>query len=288
LVIGERKGAIGLHPGDHVCWTYGSDQEHREVLTGFLTQGLKRNERVVYLGRRYSEDTVLSYLRQAGVADKQFRRLGQLVIEDLHQAVLGDGEFQSERSARAFQQAAAQAVADGYRGLRVAGETASLVPGSLNALALVEHEFWVTPTVASAPLTALCGYDTRFCDPDCLLAAQAVHPLRVTSASMRASSFHLGIGARGEVVFEGKADWSCRGAFQLALQAAAARGSSRLVLDLGQLGFIDLSCLRALVKLSQELAPQRRSLVLRSSSEVTQMIMHPSLGFDPPSNLHLC
>jgi anti-anti-sigma factor len=286
-VISELKADAELYPGDHVCWTYASDQEHREVLTRFLAQGLERNERVLYLGHRYDEETVLGYLQEAGVADEDFRRLGQLVVQDIHRALQGDGSFPSKGGGQVLEQAATRAVADGHRGLRVASESGSVAPALLSAAALLEHELWATPMVVRAPLTALCGYDARFCQPDWLLAVQAVHPLRVTGSSVRPSPFRVGSGNCGETVLEGKVDWRCRAAFRLALQAAAVCGPAELVVDLAGLEFIDLSGLRVLVELCQELNSKRRSLILRSPPEVVRRIMHPSLGFDPPSNLHL-
>jgi anti-anti-sigma factor len=152
----------------------------------------------------------------------------------------------------------------------------------------VEFEFWVNDIVASAPLTGLCGYDARFCDPDWLLALQAVHPHRITGPSVRQSPFAVGGGDEGGIVIEGKLDWSCQEAFRRALGAAVSCGPEELVVDLGGLRFIDLSGLRTLVELGRELRLEGRSLRLHSCSELARMIMHPSLGFDRPSNLHLC
>src|SRR2546422_9091313 len=61
-----------LQHGDHICWIYGSDEEHREVLTHFLKEGLEGNERVLYLTRHFTDERVIEYLREAGVAADEY------------------------------------------------------------------------------------------------------------------------------------------------------------------------------------------------------------------------
>src|SRR2546425_12758837 len=69
-----------LQHGDHICWIYGSDEEHREVLTHFLKEGLEGNERVLYLTRHFTDETVMEYLREAGVAAEDVLPPGELVF----------------------------------------------------------------------------------------------------------------------------------------------------------------------------------------------------------------
>src|ERR671924_1996297 len=70
------SGPQPIQQGTHICWTYGSDQEHREVLTNFLKGGLERNERVLFLTRRSHDETALAYLRDAGVEVEEYLRSG--------------------------------------------------------------------------------------------------------------------------------------------------------------------------------------------------------------------
>jgi anti-anti-sigma factor len=258
------------------------------VLTRFLKDGLERNERVLYLARRFSETSVMGYLREAGVPAERFSDTGQLVFLDAEAAYLGEDGFQAQRMEQAFRQAAAQAVDDGFSGLRAASETEWLMPRFVNPSRFVEYEFCVDHVVQSLPQIGLCGYDARYLDPDCLLALQAVHPHRITGPSVRQSPFRIARGELGEIVVDGEVDGSCHEAFRLALGAvAAAHEPEEVVLDLERLRFISLSALRVLVDFGWELNLEERSLILRSLPEVARRIMHPSLGFDRPSNLHL-
>lgn len=275
----------GLQAGDHICWTYGSDEEHREILTRYLKEGLGRNERVLYLARRFTADKVMGYLQEAGVAAEEFLRSGQLVFLDAEAAYLDKDGFQPERMGEAFRQAATQAVTDGYRGLRAASETEWLIPQFVSPASFVEYELWVDHIVGSLPQIGLCGYDARHCSPEWLQALQAVHPHRITGRSVPQSSFTVTSADRGEIVVHGEVDWRCREAFQLALGAAAACAPAEVVLDLDGLRFLDLSGLRALPGLARALRAEGRTLTLRSLSSVAKRVMHPSFGFQLPSNL---
>src|SRR5438270_8072538 len=150
-MLGCVRNGRELQHGDHICWIYGSDEEHQEVLTRFLKEGLERNERVLYLTRHFTDKKVMEYLRAADVPAEDVLRSGQLVFLKAETAYLGEGGFRPERMEQAFRQAAAQAVADGYRGLRAASETEWLIPAFVSPASFVEYEFWVDRVVASLP-----------------------------------------------------------------------------------------------------------------------------------------
>jgi anti-anti-sigma factor len=285
--VGELTREVSLDHGNHVCWAYGSDQEHQEVLTHFLKEGLESNQRVLYLSRRFTDEKVMSYLREAGVAADDVFRSGQLVFLDAETAYVGEEGFQPERMEQAFRQAAAQAVDDGYRGLRAASETEWLLPTFVDPARFVEYEYWIDRVVAGLPQIGLCGYDARHLNPDWLLALQAVHPHQITGPSVRQTPFRVGSGMNGEIVVEGEVDATCHEAFRLALRAVAARGAEEVVLDLEALDFISLTALRVLVDFGWELNLEGRSFFLRSLPEVAKRIMHPALGCGRLSNLQL-
>jgi len=281
------RDGCGLRSGDHICWVYGSDEEHREVLTYFVKDGLNRDERVLYLSRRFTADKVMEYLREEGVDADEPLRSGQLLFLAAEAAYLGEGGFDAERMGDAFREAATQAVVDGYRGLRAASETEWLIPDFVSPARFVEYELWVDPIVASLPQIGLCGYDARQCNVDWLVALQAVHPHRITGRSVPQSPFRITMAEQGEVVVHGEVDWRYREAFQLALGAAAACAPREMVLDLEDLRFIDLSGLRALPALARSLRAEERTLTLRSLSSVAKRVMHRSSGFEIPSNLEI-
>ena len=64
-------GITDLAPGDHLCWVYDTEEEHRAVITPFLRQGLERGEKVLYIVDAHPAETVLAYLRKAAELVKE-------------------------------------------------------------------------------------------------------------------------------------------------------------------------------------------------------------------------
>src|SRR2546425_5054197 len=122
-MLGCVRGGRRFRHGDHICWIYGSDEEHREVLTHFLKEGLEGNERVLYLTRHFTDETVMEYLREAGGAAEDVLPSGQLGFLNAETAYLGEERLPAERLAQALLQAATQDVADGDRGRPAASQT---------------------------------------------------------------------------------------------------------------------------------------------------------------------
>jgi MEDS: MEthanogen/methylotroph, DcmR Sensory domain len=65
--VGVLDHIAGLQTGDHVCWTYASDAEHRQVLTTFFAEGVARGEKVFYLADdETAAERLLDALRDEG------------------------------------------------------------------------------------------------------------------------------------------------------------------------------------------------------------------------------
>ena len=77
---------MDLEVGDHLCWLYSTEREGRAVVLLFLLQGLGRGQKVIYIVDATDVETLLSYLRDAGVDPAPYLDSGQLSIltaEDL-------------------------------------------------------------------------------------------------------------------------------------------------------------------------------------------------------------
>src|SRR5688572_16202481 len=98
----RRSGSIAigspmhLQSGDHVCWAYGSDAEHREVLTSYLLDGLHRHERVAYYAPNGGQDRAAEYLTDAGQDVPALLAGGQLLVEPAEDAYLPNGRFDAD------------------------------------------------------------------------------------------------------------------------------------------------------------------------------------------------
>src|SRR5665647_1367853 len=69
-----------LQPGNNLCCIYDTEEEHRELLTPYLKNGLDKHEKVIYIVDAHTAETVLGYLRDAGVEVEPYLSSGQLAI----------------------------------------------------------------------------------------------------------------------------------------------------------------------------------------------------------------
>ena len=86
-------GITDLAPGDHLCWLYETEEEHRAVITPFLRQGLERGEKVLYIVDAHPAETVLAYLREDGLEVEPYLARGQLCILTSADTYLREGVF---------------------------------------------------------------------------------------------------------------------------------------------------------------------------------------------------
>lgn len=239
------RDASSLRPGDHACWVYDSDESHRATLIPYIREGLARGERVLYFHFRQDPAAILDALREAGEPVDDLVARGALVMQEATAAYLAGGSFDAAAMVAGFAAGAAAAVEDGFTGLRAAGETEWLVPEHLEAETAAAYEFACAAAFGGAPLTGLCGYDARYCDPLVLQSVEAVHPVRIRDDEQSAPFWVLpapdGVRVGGEV------DFFWASSFERALSAACSERPDDSF-DVSALRFVDAAALRSIVR----------------------------------------
>ena len=135
----------------HGCAVLSSAEQGWEALTGFITDGIERQEQVVLAGLRADQvaDLVRRLRDEEGVDPDPAMVDGQLVVMD--EAVsrgffgLPPKDFADQLTGQVE-----QAVRDGYPGVRLSG----LYP----AVGVAPHELALDGLVRAVPLTVLCPY----------------------------------------------------------------------------------------------------------------------------------
>ncbi len=172
-------GVNDLHPGDHLCIIYQSEDEHREVLTEYLRQGLRSNQRVLYIVDAHTARQVSDYLRDAGLDPQAAEQRGQLVLLTRDDAYTKGGAFDPEAMVALLQQETERAVADGYAALRVTGEMSWALRGLPGSERLIEYENLLNQFFPGSSALGLCQYDRRRFSPAMLLDVLRTHPIAV-------------------------------------------------------------------------------------------------------------
>ena len=249
---GQVREPGDFHPGDHICWTYASDNEHRRVLTAFVAQGLQAGERVAYFAPRGQDVRLLEYLRACGVNPDPLVVEGVLVLGRAEDAYSASGSFDAGASLAGFRAMAQQAVADRYTGLRVAGENAWILTDPSYRALWPAYEVRVDRTIASLPLIGMCSFDLRECGDEIAQLMDAVHPLRL-GAPAAESKFHLHSDHDSGVVVQGELDLATSDTVASLLQALAEEDVVSRI-DLSGLEFADVQGMRAIAGAARAMA----------------------------------
>ncbi len=235
---------MDLRLGDHICWTYSSDQEHRTVLTSFVAEGLQEGQRVAYFAPRGEESRLIDYLRDCGVDALGLISEGRLILGSAEQGYCPDGCFDADESLLGFRAMAEQAAADGHTGLRVAGENGWILADWLHRATWPGYEVRVDRMIAGLPLIGMCSFDLRECGDGVVELMDAVHPLRLGN-SAATSAFHLHSNRDDGVVVQGEVDMATAETVESLLQAVANDDLIKRI-DMSGLSFVDVQGMRAI------------------------------------------
>jgi len=171
-----------LETGQHVSYMFHSDVEREFVLSLFITQGLKRGQRVVYIADTLSARTVLPWIWRCGLKGENYIASHQFKILKADGTYLPKGTFDPDKMIDRLYTEAVNAVGEGYSALRITGEMTWALRGAPGSDRLLEYESRVTPLLASIECLAMCQYDKRQFDTSFLKSVIQCHPVRFGTA----------------------------------------------------------------------------------------------------------
>lgn len=165
--------------GTHVCLFYTTKAELLEISVPFLAAGLASNERCYWgVADPLTVDEAKRALREAVPDFDNHEARGSIEVRRfVDQYLPAGGTFDPYEMAGAWKPFLAQALADGYSGLRGTGTTEWLPKSDWQSFA--EYERQVDESVAGHALKFLCSYSIPMCGPLELLEAARSHPLAI-------------------------------------------------------------------------------------------------------------
>jgi PAS domain S-box-containing protein len=163
--------------GDHLCFFFENDVEHRHFIAGFVRHGLKRNERILYLADATPQENILQYLREEGLDADGAVASGQLRIRTAKSVYARNGTFQPEETIVTLWNETQRALADGFRAMRVTTEMSWTQREILNTERVFEFESRLNTFIPDSFCMMACQYDRRRFKPLVLLEALTSHPV---------------------------------------------------------------------------------------------------------------
>jgi anti-anti-sigma factor len=246
-----------LRLGDHVCWTFDDDRERSEAMVGYLRDGLRRRQKIMYFTDSRPTSTTFVDLEARGVAIEAGLRSGQVTVStsDAH---LTTGRFDPGAMLRRWSREFAQASREGYAGVRAVGDMSWRQWPMPQPEHLTSYEAELTRVCSDGHGMSICLYDRRVFSKSDLNRVSSAHPGTVGPRSggdwvplLRMARTCDPPGVR----LIGEADLSNRDALHTLLRRlvdAAAAHAAPVVVDLTEVTFVDACAARALVRAEME------------------------------------
>jgi anti-anti-sigma factor len=251
----------GLVPGDHVCCSFGSDDELQTIIGRHARNALDRGARFFYLADRSDESTVRDFLDEAGIDAAAGLASGQILIA---RWFVPDGELDVEAMVAFFEELKANSLEAGYSSFIGAGEMSWSLDRQDEAHRVLRYELEVNRAYAAADAIGVCLYDRRLFDETVLAPLEAAHSYRVcthdhgTTVTRRrltvTESDGLFVTLRGELDIDS--------APYLAARLAARPTDDDVVVDIAGLDFVDIAGCRQLVEAADRLDAGNRMVLL--------------------------
>lgn len=186
--LGRQMAA--LRHGDHTCLVYESEEEQVRAAAHFIAEGLRRGERCAFDGDARTAEHVTAALRGAGVNTGRERERGALVYSTSRDTYLGAGRFDPEGQFRRLGGLVERSLAEGFTGLRHAGEMGWALGSEPGCERLLEYEAGLNGLLPALNLTGMCQYDRRRFPAEVVRDALRAHPVAVLSDRVRPNHFY--------------------------------------------------------------------------------------------------
>jgi PAS domain S-box-containing protein len=175
----ERELA-GLEHGAHLCTTHEGMTDQLAVAVPFIKEGLARGERCVSVGDESTVPELTRALSAAGVEVARDLERGALqLVTSLDVSRLNSGQFDPLTMVNFLRRTEAQAISDGFPGLRVDGDMTWAMGLGVPRGRLIEFEIRLEQFLKDCRSVVICQYNRSRFDPAVIQAVLRTHPVVV-------------------------------------------------------------------------------------------------------------
>jgi PAS domain S-box-containing protein len=180
-----------LGPGAHLCTTHEGMAEQIAVAVPFIKDGLTRGERCVYIGGESTTEELTRALSASGVDVARELERGALQFATyVDVAYLDSGEFDPHVMVDFLRRMEAQAIADGFPGVRGAGDMTWAMGVGVSADRLIEYEVLLDQFLKDSRLVVICQYNRSSFNPVLIRDVLRTHPVAILGASVCPNPFY--------------------------------------------------------------------------------------------------
>jgi len=148
-----------LKPTDHIIFVYQSQEAKHNILFNYIKIGLENGEAGVYVASDEKPNEIRDAMKRFGVDVEKYEKTGALRILGYTDIYMREGKFDISTTIGMWNKLYDEAVARGFKGLRVTGEMACFFKHDL-LQELVEYER-ALHRVLDLPIIAICAYNSE-------------------------------------------------------------------------------------------------------------------------------
>jgi PAS domain S-box-containing protein len=179
-----------LKPGAHLCCIYETVEEHQKLLSNLLGQGLKRNEKVLYIVDLKNAEKTLSYLKNDGIKFNESLKENKLVVINALDANLFGNNFSPNKLLEFIKNESVKANSDGYPALRVTIDM-SLITKVNHLKEFITYDTILNEFFPSPHCITICLYDIRWFEPKVLLDVFTTHPMVIVGNRIYDNHYYI-------------------------------------------------------------------------------------------------
>src|SRR5258708_35940152 len=162
--------------GAHLCFLFDSEAQHQQTLSTFLSNGIRQDEKILYLFDAHSAENISTYLSGLDDSFDKLNKDGRISFLNAKSVLLRKSGFNPDDALALLWQETQRALADGFKGLRVTIDMSWAVGQGVGIDRLFEFESKVNTFIENSWCQLLCQYDRRVFRPMDILEALATHP----------------------------------------------------------------------------------------------------------------
>lgn len=252
-------------PGDHICLTYDGDDQFRTAVVGYFEAGIKANERLGFFAPQPKLAELTVWLTAAGVDIGGLAAAGQIVVGEVASAYLPGGEFNPDARIASFVESINEALADGFAGLRVVGDVATIMSDPGVRGGWTSYELRADLLAARMPFSAICSYDRRRCASDTFGPAASVHSMHLGEIPFL-PGYRVTAHPQGGLSVAGEIDFAS--APDVARLLVDAAGDAAPAIDVSGVTFIDAAGMRTVAAAASAAAQHHPRVEITGASRL--------------------
>jgi hypothetical protein len=185
-------GGINVPLGSHLALFYRNLDQLHAVTVPFIQKGLEQGDRCIYIVHEESREGLQEILQGHGVDVTAALTSGQLSMLTAEESYLAPGYFSPEKMIEFYEATLRDAIAEGYKVIRITGDTRWAVEERPGVERLMEYEAKVHKMLIRYPQVTICAYNLSKFRGDTIMDALRLHPFCIVGGVPIANHFYIG------------------------------------------------------------------------------------------------